>query len=132
MCNFAEINIHAPHKPEGLLPVIIQSLFINCNIFFAVSSTSLAFDPKLNLQQNLCMNIEGSSFIRIFMLIIYLNNFTNLIYKEPIKNKFILKTSEKSINKCSVFLILQAKYKIAPTIKSVFLPWVNFLLEAIL
>ena len=128
MCNFAEINIHAPHKPEGLLPVIIQSLFINCNIFFAVSSTSLAFNPKLNLQQNLCMNIEGSSFIGIYIL----NNFNNLIYKEPIKNKFILKTSEKSINKCSVFLILQAKYKIAPTIKSVFLPWVNFLLEAIL
>ena len=115
----ADINIHAPHKPEGLLPLVIQSLFINCKILIAVLSTFFALFPKLNLLQNLRINNERSI---IFILLFNPNNLSNLIYKQPMTNTFILKTSEKSINKCSVPSSLQAKYNIAPTIRSVFLP----------
>ena len=44
--------MHAPQRPEGLLPVVIQSLFINCKIFNAVFSTSFELLPKLNLLKN--------------------------------------------------------------------------------
>ena len=38
LCYLAEINMLVPHKPEGLIPYVIQSLFINCNISKAIFS----------------------------------------------------------------------------------------------
>lgn len=56
----AAIKIAEPQRPFGLLPVVIQALFIDYNNLRAVSATWWDFPSNSNLEQNLWMNIEGS------------------------------------------------------------------------
>ena len=53
LCSLAATTSAAPQRPDGLLPVCIQSRFMRCTRRNAVEDTSCTLSPKSNSSANL-------------------------------------------------------------------------------